>query len=119
MFSPPSIQLLAYANQSCGELEQAPQAQILVAVLHGCQRNYIELDFSGVFSVSKAFCDEFFRLAKRELAETWLMPKNYHRNPMVDWLLSRLKRQREEAWVKGCERFTTGIHPVTTECPSK
>jgi len=30
-------------------------------------------------------------------------------------LLSRLKRQREQAWIGGCELFSTGIDPGQKE----
>ena len=107
----PAIKLLAYANPATGSLEQTAHAEELVKAIHACQNNFIELDFSGVEGVSTEFRDQFLRLAGSELGETWLTPRNYGPscNRLVKCLLSRLKRQREGAWINGCEAFTTGI----------
>ena len=111
---PPLIQLASYAEHPSGALERVANAQRLVAELLGCQSNWIELDFTGVSGIGEAFCVEFFRLAASELADVWLLPCHYRLccNHMVKRLQERVKRQREAAWMKGCERFTTGNHPT-------
>jgi len=106
----PAIQLFAYADPATRVLDQLPQAEKLIAALRSCRRNFVELDFSGVGGVSPAFSDQFFRLAEDELAEIWLEPRNYEAscNRLVKRLLSRLERQREQAWINGCAAFATG-----------
>lgn len=108
---PPAIQLLVYADPVTGVLDQPPQAEKLVAALRACRRNFVELDFSLVGGISPAFSDQFFRLAEGELAEIWLTPRNYDAscNRLVKRLLSRLERQREQAWINGCEAFAKGL----------
>lgn len=106
----PVIQLLAYADPVTGILEQAIQVRRLIAAIQDCQHNFIELDFLGVEEVSVEFTDEFFRLAESELAEIWITPRNYGSacNRIIKRLLCRLKQQREQAWLNGCERLIKG-----------
>jgi len=109
----PSIRLLAYASPATATLDQACQAERLVAALAAFQCDFVELNFAGVDGVSTEFSELFVLLAEEKLAETWLTPHNYEIscNRLVKRLLSRLRRQREQAWAEGCERFSTGRHP--------
>ena len=108
MLSSPSLKLIAYADPLTGTLEQTNQAANVINTLNEISQVWIELNFSDVTGVSMAFSDEFFRLAEVELAETWLMPRNYQPSciAFVNQLLGRIKQQREEAWIKGCEKYT-------------
>ena len=101
----PSIRLLAYASPATAALDEARQADTLARALLACQRNFIELDFSGLDGASLEFTELFFRHAEAELADVWLAPRNYDFScaRLVRPLLSRLQQQREQAWAAGCE----------------
>jgi hypothetical protein len=99
-------------------LEDTTEAEELIAALRACQSNYVEMDFSGLQGVGTKFIDQFIRLAEVGLAETWLTPRNYGPscNCLVNRLLTRLKRQREQAWINGCEAFAAGAVPKGARC---
>ncbi|WP_077727876.1 hypothetical protein [Methylocaldum sp. 14B] len=111
--APLSIPLVRFAEPLTKALETEYQAERIIAALRRCPQRRIELDFTGLTDASLAFCDEFFRLAERELPETWLVPRHYvHPYPcLVHELVSRLERLREKTWIKGCESFMTGADP--------
>jgi hypothetical protein len=111
--SPLSISLVRFAEPLAKTLETEYQAECIIAALRGTPQRRIELDFTGLTDASWAFCDEFFRLAERELPETWLIPRHYvHPSPcFVHRLVERLERMREKTWIKGCESFTSGYDP--------
>jgi hypothetical protein len=109
----PSVLLLAYANPE-GVLERADQADSLAAALRDCRRNFIELDFSGVAGVSRAFGERFCRLADTGLADVWLVPRNYGESCgyLIRHLQGRLQAQREQAWADACELLCTGFADI-------
>jgi len=109
----PTIHLINSADPGTGGLEEAAQAEQLIAAIRVCQRNFIDLDFSGVERVGPEFLDHFARLADARLTDVWLTPRHYEPacNRIVMYLLSRLKRQREQAWSEACETFAQASLP--------
>lgn len=112
--SPLSIALVRFAEPITGALETENQAERLIAALRHCSRCRVELDFSGIAGTSPVFCDKFFRLAERELPETWLVPRHYdYPCPgLVYGLVSRLECLRKKTWIRGFESLVTGVCSV-------
>jgi len=110
---PPIIPLRDFADPASLSLETREQARCVIRAIECHSRRWVELDFSGITSVNWEFAMKFIRLAQLEMPETWLVPKHYERNcaKLIHPLVSRLERLREEAWINGCELFSTGIDP--------
>jgi hypothetical protein len=110
---PQTVLLRGFVDPHNRSLETIAQARRVIDAIEPHSRRWVELDFSGVAGVSWEFTVEFIQLAQAELPEVWLTPKRYdHRaRKLVALLVSRLKLLREEEWIKGCERFSTGEGP--------
>jgi hypothetical protein len=95
-----TIHLLAYASPRNHALDSVRQAHSVIASLGRKAGNWIELDFSGVESVSAAFTDELFGFVEREVPDIWLVPTHYNERvrPLLNRHLSLLQQRREQAW---------------------
>lgn len=95
-----TIHLLAYASPRTQALDSVRQAHSVIASLGRKAGNWIELDFSGVESVSAAFTDELFGFVEREVPDIWLVPTHYNESvrPLLNRHLSLLQQRRDQAW---------------------
>lgn len=98
--APATIHLLAYASPRTHALDSVRQAHSVIASLGRKAGNWVELDFSGVESVSAAFTDELFGFLEREVPDIWLVPTHYNENvrPLLNRHLSLLQQRRDQAW---------------------
>ncbi|UZR28699.1 STAS-like domain-containing protein [Methylococcus mesophilus] len=97
---PATIHLLAYASPRTHALDSVRQAHSVIASLGRKAGNWVELDFSGVESVSAAFTDELFGFLEREVPDIWLVPTHYNESvrPLLNRHLSLLQLRRDQAW---------------------
>lgn len=95
-----TIHLVAYANPQSHALSTSRQAQSVITTLSRKTANWIDLDFSGVDSVSSTFADEVFGFAEREMEGVWLIPTHYSLKirPFLNHQLSVLQQRREQMW---------------------
>lgn len=95
-----TIHLSAYASPTTHALDSVRQARSVIASLGRKAGNWIELDFSGVVSVSAAFTDELFGFVEREVPDIWLVPTHYNETirPLLNRHLSLLQQRRDRAW---------------------
>lgn len=98
--APATIHLLAYASPRTHALDSVRQAHSVIASLGRKAGNWVELDFSGVESVSAAFTDELFGFLEREVPDIWLVPTHYNESvrPLLNRHLSLLQQRRDHAW---------------------
>jgi hypothetical protein len=90
-----------YADPESLSLNTKQQAQSVIFAIKRQARNWIDLDFSGITGVSWEFALDFLRIAQIEFPEKWLVPRHCGQGSekLIGDLVSRLKRQRERAWL--------------------
>ncbi len=112
MFAP-ALAMGDFADATSKRLQNEGQARQAARALEARRRRGIDLDFSGVFGVSWEFAQAFLRDVEQNFPTIWLVPKNYeqHCSNVTRPLKRRLKRLREQEWIDGCERYSTGIDP--------
>ncbi|WP_052808389.1 hypothetical protein [Methyloterricola oryzae] len=112
MFAP-VLAMVDFADATSKRLQIERQARQAACALEARRRRWINLDFSGVSGVSWEFAQAFLRDVEQNLPTIWLVPKNYdqHCANLTRPLKTRLRRLREQEWIDGCERYSTGIDP--------
>lgn len=96
----PNILLSHYADPASACVENPAMAEALIGEIQARQHNFVQLDFTGVASVSREFTQHFLALIETHLPDIWLSPNHYEPDclRLVKPLLKRLKHQRHHAW---------------------
>lgn len=103
---------------SNGVLETREQAVDLIAAIGRAGQSWTILDFSGLTGLTRAFELEFFQRAACDLAQVWLVPRDYGADmqPLVNGLLNRLAHQRACRWRVACEKFAGNDRAEQAQC---